>query len=184
MKKYLILFFFSISYFIFSQEMNLNKIFKNENLAKKINVISKFIDKSSTIHYNDYNSEPILITMIPINIEYNNDRIKNLTFDIIIQRLNAIKEISNEKCFKISDDKYFLLSPFQKPIKGLLNNYDSTEYDCNKVLPRSSSKNEKQLPQSFFTFYLDENGNVYLYELATFDPLEYLNLEYVDINEK
>lgn len=162
--------------FTFSQQQsnkNVFEIFENRSIAFKFFNILEFIDKSNTINLNSYSKSPLYIILIPYN---------SSSYSIkIIDKNNYISEDS-DTCFDITVNKKIIIKksknadPLDIKIKNQIK-----KCLCNNLVGTENTK--LALPQALFTYGIDkETDTSYLLDIASFDSILYLQIEFGLLN--
>lgn len=182
-------FFIIISLFVTtcysSQELNntISNIIKDEGISSKVKNVLLFTDNSSTIRLNNY--ENIFITVDASEINYletdSNSEIKaDGMLEIYINNMMSFNKTSLKDlyCYKLKFNKYLVI----RVDKGHKNQLKLIGYepkcDCEPLFSISGQK--EQMPQSVFYYYL-VRGIPLLSNIGSFDPLEFLQIEFLTL---
>lgn len=159
-----------------AQKKNANDVFENKALARKVNNVLSFIDTSQTINLNDYNKSVIYAIVVPIHENY---------FAVSLKNQLPIEEEKQCKCFKLGDNRFLIF------IDKSTENYGDTELykkhfgittknvtSCDELFTQLKGNKLPKIPENVFAYSIFEETFVYLEDLATFDALQYLEIEY------
>jgi hypothetical protein len=168
----LLLFYIEVN----AQKTNANDIFENKALARKVNNVLSFIDTSQTINLNDYNKSAIYAIVVPIHENY---------FAVSLKNQLPTAEKKQCKCFKLEGNRFLVF------VDKSSENYGKTELykkhfgittenvtSCDELFKQLKSSKLPNIPENVFAYSIFEETFVYLEDLATFDALQYLEIEY------
>lgn len=162
-----------------AQNKDAKDFFESPALYRKVNNALSFIEKSNTILINDYQKSVIYTLVTPIH--------ENA---FVVSLKNKLPTIDKKqlKCFKISDNKFIVFvdrsdenfgdtEPYKKNFEIKINELIS----CDDLYKKLKENKLPKIPESVFAYAIFEGTFVYLQDLATFDSLQYLEIEY-DLN--
>lgn len=174
--KLLALLLFILCIKINAQKKDANDIFENKALARKVNNVLSFIDESQTISLNDYNKSLIYAIVVPIHENY---------FAISVKNQLPTEEKQQCKCFKLEDNRFLIFvdksgenygdtdlykKHFGINVKGIIS--------CDNLFKQLKDNKLDKIPENVFAYSIFQQSFVYLADLATFDALQYLEIEY------
>lgn len=153
--------------------------FENHAVYRKVNNVLSFIDKSNTVLLNDYDKSVIYALVTPIHEK---------AYIVSLKNQMPTKYIKQLKCFKINDNRFvvFLDRPdenfgetemYKKNFELKTNELVS----CDELFKKLKENKLPKIPENVFAYAVFEGNFVYLEDLATFDALQYLEIEY-DLN--
>ena len=160
MKKIILIIVFIVSLSAFSQDLS---FVKNRSLLEKINNVTMFVEKSSTVRIN-YANDKIYIA---------SDGNVSMTIAIFTNIGRIYKE---NRCVKINKNITWIIDD----INNVDDKYIDKEKlkkisDCSCIVKKEKSK---EMLNSVFNFYQDIDGDYFLNSLVTFDRLLYLDIEF------
>jgi hypothetical protein len=159
-----------------AQKKNANDVFENKALARKVNNVLSFIDISQTINLNDYNKSVIYAIVSPIHENY---------FAVSLNNKLPVEAEKQCKCFKLEDNRFLIF------IDKSDENYGNTDLykkhfgiikknviSCGDLFAQLKNNKLPKIPENVLAYSIFEETFVYLEDLATFDALQYLEIEY------
>lgn len=174
--KLLVIFLLLTGVKVSSQNKDANDFFKNKALARKVNNVLSFIGISNTVNLNEYDKSIIYAI---INPNHSN------AFSVSLKNQLPSQEIKMLKCFKLENNRFLVFIDkssenygqeelFKKHFSIIENEMNS----CDELFKELKVQNRPQLPENVFVYSIFEESFVYLEDLATFDVLQYLEIEY------
>ncbi|MDV7697439.1 hypothetical protein N6B72_10945 [Chryseobacterium soli] len=163
-----------------AQNKNASDFFESHAIYSKVNNALSFIDKSKTIMLNDYDKSVIYVLVTPIHEKY-----------FVVSLKNQLSTIDKQqfKCFKINDNRFVVF------VDRSDENFGKTEVykknfeikakeivSCDVLFKKLKENKLPKIPENVFAYAIFEETFVYLEDLATFDALQYLEIEY-DLNK-
>ncbi len=178
MKKIqLILFFLTIV--INAQKKDTSYLFENHVVYRKVNNVLSFTKKSNTILINDY-EKTILYAFISPNHEG--------SFSISLKNNLPSADLKKLKCYEINESKFIVFEDKSDENFGQFESYKKNFAiktdnltSCNTLFKKLKENKLPKIPENVFSYAIFEENFVYLEDLATFDALQYLEIEY-DLN--
>lgn len=163
-----------------AQSKDASDFFKSHSVSRKVNNALLFIDKFSTIILNDYNKSVIYTLVVP-----NHEN----SFSITLQNQLPIIDKKQLKCFQINNNKFVVFvdkseENFTQSVSYKKNFELKTKevISCDGLFKQLKSNKLPKIPANVFAYSIFEETFVYLEDLATFDALQYLQIEY-DLNK-
>lgn len=162
-----------------AQKKDASNLFEGHPVERKVNNVLSFIDKSSTILLNNYKESIIYVLITPIHEKY-----------FVVSLENQIPEKNKEKlkCSQISDNRFIVFMDRSDENFGQDESYKKnfaikTENltSCNILFKKLKENKLPKIPVNVFAYAIFEENFIYLEDLATFDALQYLEIEY-DLN--
>lgn len=162
-----------------AQSKNASDFFESDAIYRKVDNALSFIDKSNTILINDYDKSIIYALVTPIHEKY-----------FVVSLKNQLPTIDKKllKCFKINDNRFVVFVDRSDEnfgeSKEYKNNFGIKEKEvisCDSLFKKIKENKVPQIPNNVFAYAVFEGNFVYLEDLATFDALQYLEIEY-DLN--
>src|SRR5690606_37424168 len=160
---------------VYAQGKDANDFFENTALARKVNNMLPFIEKSSTINLNDYYKSIIYILVSP-----NHER----SFSISLRNQLPVNKVLY-KCSKLSDNRFIVFVDKSDENFGETEEYKKNFkintkelISCDDLFKKLKENKLPEIPENVFAYVIFEDSLVYLEDLATFDALEYLQIEY------
>ncbi|ASK30481.1 hypothetical protein CEY12_10340 [Chryseobacterium sp. T16E-39] len=178
--KLFVLFLLIICTEVSAQSKNANIFFENKALARKVNNVLSFIDISNTINLNDYGKSIIYVTVEPVNERY---------FSISLKNQLPTVDRKLFKCFKLENNRFIAFVDKSNMNFGqnelYKNNFEIGAKElvpCDELFKLLKDNKLPKIPENVFAYSIFEDTFVYLEGLATFDALQYLEIEY-DLNK-
>ncbi|WP_172279319.1 hypothetical protein [Chryseobacterium sp. LAM-KRS1] len=161
-----------------AQNKDASDFFKSRSVYRKVNNVLTFTNKSSTIVLNDYEKSTIYALVTPIHERYFTVSLKN-------QLPSSSIDQKQYKCFKVTDNKFIVFSDRSDENFGKTEQYKNNfeinskeETPCNDLFKQLKNNKQSGIPVNVFAYSIFEETFVYLEDLATFDALQYLEIEY------
>ncbi|WP_223608240.1 hypothetical protein [Chryseobacterium sp. OSA05B] len=162
-----------------AQNKDAKDFFESHAVYRKVNNTLSFIDKSSTILLNDYDKSVIYALVFP-----NHEG----SFSVSLKNQLPTIDKNQLKCFKINDNRFVVFVDRSEEnfgeTKQYKNNFAIKEKEvasCDGLLKKLKENKLPKIPENVFAYAIFEENFVYLEDLATFDALQYLQIEY-DLN--
>lgn len=159
-----------------SQNKNANDLFTNHAMGRKVNNAISFLDISRTILLNGYDKSFIYILVSPNHSNAFAISLKN-ELPLIDKRLL--------KCFKFSDKRFIVFVDKSNENYGQEELYrkhftinEKETISCDELFKQLKANKLPKIPENIFTYSIFEGSFAYLEDLATFDALDYLQIEY------
>jgi hypothetical protein len=177
--KILQLILFLIITGINAQDKDASHFFESRAVYRKVNNVLSFINKSNTILINEYEKSTIYTLVNPIH--------ENA---FVVSLKNQLPTIDKRqlKCFKINDSKFVVFVDRSEENFGKDEMYKKNFeiktnqlVSCDGLFKKLKENKLPKIPDNVFAYAIFEGNFVYLEDLATFDALQYLEIEY-DLN--
>lgn len=162
-----------------AQNKNASDFFESHAIYRKVNNALSFIDKSNTVLLNGYHKSVIYVLVTPIHEKY-----------FVVSLENQIPTIDKKqlKCFKINDNRFLVFVDRSEENFGETEAYKKNFevktkeiLSCDSLYKKLKENKLPKIPENVFAYAVFEGNFVYLEDLATFDALQYLEIEY-DLN--
>ncbi|MDC8104686.1 hypothetical protein MTQ00_09055 [Chryseobacterium sp. B21-037] len=166
-----------------AQDKNASDFFKSHSLYRKVNNVLAFINKSNTIVLNDYEKSTIYALVTPIH---------DGSFTVSLKNQLPSSSIDQKqcKCFKVTDNRFIVFFDRSDENFGKTEQYKNNfginakeATSCNDLFKQLKNNKQPAIPVNVFAYSIFEEKFVYLEDLATFDALQYLEIEY-DLNKQ
>lgn len=161
------------------QKKDAGNLFEGHPVERKVNNVLSFIDRSNTILLNKYNESIIYVLVTPIHEKY---------FVVSLKNQLPTENVEKLKCSQINDNRFIVFMDRSDENFGEDKSYKKnfavkTEnlISCNTLFKKLKENKLPKIPENVFAYAIFEENFVYLKDLATFDALQYLEIEY-DLN--
>jgi hypothetical protein len=162
-----------------AQNKDARNFFESHAVYRKVNNALSFIEKSNTILINDYEKSVIYTLVTPIHEK---------AFVVSLENQMPTKYIKQLKCFKINDNRFIVFLDRSDENFGETEMYKKNFelktkeiVSCDELFKKLKENKLPKIPENVFAYAVFEGNFVYLEDLATFDALQYLEIEY-DLN--
>lgn len=162
-----------------AQSKDANDFFESHAVNRKVNNVLSFIKKSNTILVNDYEKSVIYVLVTPIHEN---------AFVVSLDNKLPTENIKQLKCFNITNNRFIVFLDRSEGNFGKTESYKSnfeikpkSNVSCENLFKQLKNNISPKIPDNVFAYAIFQETFVYLQDLATFDALQYLEIEY-DLN--
>ncbi|REC71168.1 hypothetical protein DRF60_20690 [Chryseobacterium elymi] len=164
---------------IHAQNKDASNFFESHSIYWKVNNALSFIEKSNTILINEYEKSVIYALVTPMHEN---------AFVVSLKNKLPILDKKQLKCFKINDNRFVVFVDRSEENFGETESYKKNfelktkeVVSCDGLFKKLKENKLPKIPENVFAYAVFEGNFVYLEDLATFDALQYLEIEY-DLN--
>jgi hypothetical protein len=164
---------------ISAQSKNAKDFFESHAVYRKVNNVLLFVERSNTILLNDYDKS-IIYALISPNHEG--------SFSVSLKNKLPTIDKNHLKCFEINDNRFLVFEDKSEENFGQTDMYKKNFeiktkeiVSCDILFKNLKENKLPKIPENVFAYAVFEGNFVYLEDLATFDALQYLEIEY-DLN--
>ena len=150
--------------------------FESHAVYRKVNNVLSFINKSNTVLLNDYDKSVIYALVTPIHEK---------AYVVSLKNQMPTKYIKQLKCFKINENRFVVFLDRSDENFGETEMYKKNFelktnelISCDELFKKLKENKLLKIPGNVFAYAIFEGNFVYLEDLATFDALQYLEIEY------
>jgi len=162
-----------------AQDKDASHFFESRAVYRKVNNTLSFIGKSNTVLINEYEKSVIYALVTPIH---------ESAFVVSLKNQLPTIDKNQLKCFKINDSRFVVFVDRSEENFGETSIYKKNFelkrnelVSCDELFKELKENKLPKIPDNVFMYSIFEGSFVYLEDLATFDALQYLEIEY-DLN--